>query len=134
LCRMRDSKTEETVTVERSFFQPYLSERDIPVAVLIDGFSASGSEILAAAMQEHGRATLVGEKTAVVVDAANLIVLPDGAGMNVTVERIITPKGVALGQVGVTPDVIVPANDQDYVLARDSQLFRALEIIKSKIK
>lgn len=134
LCRMRDSKTEEAVPVERSFFQPYLSKEDVPVALLIDGGSASGSEILAAAMQEHKRAVLVGEKTAVAVDASKLIVLPEGAGMTVTVERIITPNGVALGQVGVTPDVIVPADDQDYALARDGQLFRALEIVKSKMK
>lgn len=134
LCRMRDNKKEEAVLAESSFFQPYLSKEDVPVVLLIDDGSASASEILAAAMQEYGRATLVGEKTAAAVDVAKLIDLPEGAGMNVTISRIITPNGAALGKVGVTPDVVVPFESKDYALGRDPQLLRAVEIIKSKMK
>ncbi len=134
LCRERDNKTEEMALVDRFLFQAYLSKENIPVVLLVDGGSASGSEILAAAMQEYDRATLVGEKTAAVVDGAHLFTLPEDTGMVITVKRIITPKGVVLGKVGVTPDIEAPFDPKDFALARDGQLLRALEVIKSKMK
>ena len=137
LFRAKDNKTENVIAVDRFLFwphQPYLSKDDIPVALLVNDDSASGSEVIGAAMQEYGRATIVGTQTAVAVDVGATIDLPEGAGMSITVSRVITPNGVALGKVGVTPDIVVPFESKDYALGRDPQLLRALEVAKSKIK
>jgi carboxyl-terminal processing protease len=94
---------------------------DTPLVVLVDRGSASASEMVAAALKEHRRATLVGEQTAGALGGAIEVALPEG-GMSVTVERITTPGGVAVENVGISPDERVALSVADMVRGVDPQL------------
>lgn len=80
-----------------------------PLAILIDGGSASASEVLAAALQESGRAVVMGERSTGIVVLSNNLNLPDGGRLSVGIHELRTPSGVVLEKRGVIPDVeIVP--------------------------
>jgi len=105
-----------------------------PLVVLINAGSASASEILSSALQESGRATIVGEKSAGVANAANLDALPDGGGLSVTAVQSLTGlKRRPLDGEGVTPDSPVAANPDDVTTGRDSQLERAETVLRAAI-
>jgi carboxyl-terminal processing protease len=103
------------------------------LVVLVDHDTASGAEILAAALQEAKLATLVGTKTAGNVGVATQITLPDNSVMQVTEQRFVTPSGAQLDNVGVTPDVQVDMTDEDLENDRDPQLGKALEVLVQKV-
>ena len=103
------------------------------LVVLVDRDSASGAEIFAAALQEAGIATLVGNKTAGNVGVATQITLPDESVLQVTEQRFVSPGGAQLDGVGVAPDVQVDMTDEDLQNDRDPQLGKALELIVQKI-
>ncbi len=109
------------------------SMTNLPVVVLINGGSASASEIMAGALRDNNRATLVGEKTFGKGSVQQLFDLSGGTAVKITVAHWYTPKGVNISKEGVKPDVEVKQSDQDYNAGRDPQLDRALEVIKSKI-
>jgi len=96
-----------------------------PLAALIDGGSASGSEIVTGALKDAHRATIVGEKTAGALGGAVDVPLPEG-GMSVTVERITTPRGARVEGVGIQPDVPVGLTEADMEQGADTQLQAAL--------
>ena len=105
-----------------------LQSPDVPVVVLVDAGSASASEIVAAALQEHGRATLVGEPTFGKNTVQVWNDLPNGGGLRLTTARWFTPEHNTVAPDGVQPDVVValpsdPASDED------PQLDRAIEIL-----
>lgn len=105
-----------------------------PLAVLINAGSASASEILSSALQESGRATIVGEKSAGVANAANLDALPDGGGLSVTAVQSLTGlKRRPLDGEGVTPDSPIAANPDDLTTGRDSQLERAESLLRAAV-
>ncbi len=108
--------------------KPLLDE-NVPVAVLIDGESASASEILAAAMQEYGRGLIIGEQSAKAVDMAFSCGLSFDTAMTVTVGRVLTPKGARLGKVGVKPNFVVQPSLVDYENGYDAQYSRAVELV-----
>jgi carboxyl-terminal processing protease len=97
-----------------------------PLTVIVDGSSASASEILASALQDNGRALVVGTKSAGVANAADRDALPDGGGLSVTVVQSLTAvqKRPLDGQ-GVTPDAPIDASSDDIPLGRDRVLERA---------
>jgi carboxyl-terminal processing protease len=101
---------------------------DVPVVVLVDGGSASASEIVAAALQEHGRATLVGQPTFGKNTVQIWNSLPNGGGLRLTTDRWFTPDHNSVAPDGVQPDVVVaaPANPTS---SADPQLDRAVEIL-----
>jgi carboxyl-terminal processing protease len=103
------------------------------LVLLVDGDSASGAEIFAAAIQEAKIGTLVGSKTAGNVGVATQITLPDTSVLQVTEQRFVSPGGAQIDGVGVTPDVVVDMSDDDLENDRDPQLGKALEVIVSKI-
>jgi carboxyl-terminal processing protease len=103
------------------------------VVVLVDHDSASGAEILAAALQEAKIATLVGSKTAGNVGVATQITLADDSVLQVTEQRFVSPSGAQLDGVGVTPDVQVDMTDEDLENDRDPQLAKALELVVQKV-
>ena len=105
-----------------------LQSPDVPVVVLIDGGSASASEIVAAAMQEHGRATLVGEATFGKNTVQIWNELPNGGGLRLTTDRWFTPEHNSVAPDGVQPDVEVAA-PEDPSSEDDPQLDRALELL-----
>lgn len=100
-----------------------------PVVILVDHDTASGSEILAAALHEYGVAQIVGEPSSGNVGVATVQNLPDGSAVQITVDRFLSPEGARLDGVGVTPDVSVPLSDADVEAGEDPQLARAAEIV-----
>jgi carboxyl-terminal processing protease len=77
----------------------------IPLAVLVDGASASASEVVAGALKDHGRATIVGQPTFGKSLVQEIDRLPSGAALKLTVARYLTPAGVDISRGGVQPDV-----------------------------
>ncbi|HLW48219.1 MAG TPA: S41 family peptidase [bacterium] len=99
-----------------------------PLVVLVDGQSASASEILAGAFKDYHRATIIGEKTAGALGGSVTVPLPEG-GMSVTVERIQTPNKTAVEAVGITPEVAVTLTVADMERGEDTQLQAALHAL-----
>ncbi|MGI9149434.1 MAG: S41 family peptidase [Chloroflexota bacterium] len=113
--------------------QPSNSLNGAPLVVLVDRDTASGAEILAAAIQESRVGTLVGSKTAGNVGVATQVALADGSVLQVTQQRFVSPAGAQIDGVGVTPDVVVDMTDEDLQNDRDPQLGKALELMVEKI-
>jgi carboxyl-terminal processing protease len=103
---------------------------EIPLVVLIDGGSASASEIVAGAIQDHGRGWLVGEPSFGKGSVQNWHPLDDQAGaVRVTIARWFTPDGRSIEDGGLLPDVEVAVTDDDVSAGRDPQLERAVELL-----
>jgi carboxyl-terminal processing protease len=105
---------------------------DIPMVVLINEGSASASEILAGALQDNKRATIVGMKSFGKGTVQEVIDLPGGSSLRVTIARWKTPKGKDLGKEGVHPDIVVDLTQADADALRDPQLEAALEWLLDK--
>jgi carboxyl-terminal processing protease len=121
--------------------KPYSS---IPMVVLVNQGSASASEIVAGALQDYGRAVLVGTQTFGKGSVQTIIPLSDGSGLRLTTAKYFTPKGRSIHGKGITPDIVVevpkepagkerplPASDPLDDLKKDVQLQRALDVIKT---
>lgn len=102
------------------------------LVVLVDGGSASASEILAGALSEHGVATVIGTKTFGKGSVQELISLPDGSSLKVTIARWLTPEGHSISEGGLEPDVTIERTAEDRAAERDPQLDAALEWLKGK--
>ncbi len=99
---------------------------DIPMAVLINGGSASASEITAGALQDHDRAVIVGTQSFGKGTVQEVIPLPGGSSLRVTTATWLTPDGTDLGKHGVTPDIVVDRTAEDAQAGRDPQLDAAM--------
>ncbi len=99
------------------------------MVVLIDRGSASASEIVAGALQEHGYATLIGTDTFGKGSVQELIDLPSGASLKVTVARWLTPEGNSISDGGVRPDIEIGRSVEDRQAERDPQLDAAIDYL-----
>ncbi|MBI2887498.1 MAG: S41 family peptidase [Chloroflexi bacterium] len=106
----------------------------IPLVVLINGGSASGSELLAGALQDRGRALLIGSKSFGKGSVNHLRELSDGSALYVTIGRWYTPKGRQIEANGLTPDIEVPLTEEDIRNQRDTQFQRALQALQEQTR
>lgn len=111
---------------------------DKPVAILVNGNSASASEVFSGAMKDYEAATLVGTKTFGKGIVQSIVPFGDGTAMKVTVSKYYTPSGVNIHGTGIEPDVEESLDEEalsDGKLERheDNQLERALEVVRDKL-
>lgn len=106
----------------------------LPAVVLINGGSASAAEILAGALRDDRGITLVGNKSFGKGSVQQLMDLPGGSSIKITIAKWLTPNGNYIMKKGIEPDIKIKITDDDYKKKRDPQLDKALEIIKEKIK
>ncbi len=116
----------EVIRTDRSTGRPLL--QDMKTIVLINGGSASASEIIAGALKEYGKATLVGETTYGKGSVQAVLRLSGGAELKVTESRWFTPKGKNIDKEGIEPDVEVELTAGDFSAGRDPQMERAKEL------
>ena len=103
---------------------------DVPAVVLVNGYSASASEIFTGVMKEYGAATIVGTKTFGKGIVQVILALGDGSALKVTSSRYFLPSGICIHGEGVEPDVVIEADPESEV---DEQLNKAIEILLEKI-
>ena len=102
---------------------------DSPLALLVDGGTASASEIMAGALQAHDRAALVGEKTYGKGSVQQVFDLSDGSSVHITAAKWLTPDRRQIDGQGLLPDLEVSITDEDRTQGRDTQLERAIEYL-----
>jgi carboxyl-terminal processing protease len=103
----------------------------LKMAIVVNQGSASASEILAGALNEHGIATLVGERTFGKGSVQELVEITDDTSLKVTIARWLTPNGNSISNGGLTPDIEVSMTADDIKVGNDPQLERAADYLKS---
>lgn len=108
-------------------------ELNKPVIVLVNGTSASASEILSGALKDYHKATLVGKKTFGKGLVQKVVPLPNSTGLNVTIARYLTPNGTDINKLGIKPDIEI-GNEFDYIIEskKDVQLEKAKDILNHR--
>lgn len=119
-------------TVEKTTDDPIIN---MPIVILTNENTASSSEILAGALKDHKKATIVGEKTYGKGVIQRLLTLPDGSGLKITSEKYLTPNRTEINKVGIEPDekVELPETVTNILNVEkngDTQLQKAIEILK----
>jgi carboxyl-terminal processing protease len=126
------------VVVKEQFAPPEFREHrstgkgelgNIPTMVLVNQGSASASEIVAGALQDEHRATLIGEQTFGKGSVQDLEQFPDGSAVKVTIAKWFTPKGRSIDKNGIKPDIEIKLTREDVEAGNDPQLARALELL-----
>jgi carboxyl-terminal processing protease len=136
------SRSNEEKTYKATFFsKKYL---DIPIVVLINRGSASGSEILASSLRENKRAILLGEKTFGKGSVQTIIPLSDGSALRLTTSKYYTPSGKSIHEKGIEPDIVVEEKEVEgkedifeklekekkFDYKKDYQILRALDLMR----
>ncbi len=114
--------------VHRSYGYGLLT-RNPKMVILVNGGSASASEILAGALQQHGVAKLVGTQTFGKGSVQELINITPDTALKVTVARWLTPNGTNISLKGITPDVVVKVTEDDLGKNKDPQMNKAIELL-----
>lgn len=123
---------EEKLSIDDEYY-------DVPMVVLVNGYSASASEILSGAIRDRGAGTLVGEKTFGKGVVQSVVDFPDGSGLKITTARYYTPSGECIHGVGIEPHVEAEL-DEDAVTKyglnnlpheNDAQLQKAIELLRN---
>lgn len=107
---------------------------DKPTVILVDGATASASEILSGALSDYGIATLVGQKTFGKGMIQKIYPLPNRTGLNLTIAKYLTPKGTDINKVGIIPDYKIEYTYKDHLSHKDPQLEKAKNILNLKCK
>lgn len=104
----------------------------MPLVVLVNEGSASAAEIMAGAIQDYKKGTLIGKKTFGKGSVQELISVGDGLSLKITIGKWLTPNGRAINGEGIKPDIEVDLTDDDIKADRDPQLDKAIEEINKK--
>ena len=106
-------------------------EDDWKIAILVDGGSASASEILAGALREHNVGVLIGKKTFGKGSVQELVDVTEDTSLKITIARWLTPNGISISNNGLIPDYEVEITADDLEAERDPQLDAALEFLNT---
>ncbi len=118
--------------IYRSHGPRLFNKESLDFVILVDGGSASASEILSGALREHGVATLIGEKTFGKGSVQELLPVTEDTSLKVTVAKWLTPNGVSISEKGLDPDILVPFTLKDLDAKRDPQMDKAIEVLTAK--
>ena len=123
----KDKDGNETITTAEE--DPIIN---MPIVVLTNEYSASASEILAGALKDNGKATIIGEKTYGKGVIQTLYSLSDGSGLKITTAEYCTPNRNSINKIGIEPDIEVklPENTKEITDKNDTQLKKAIEELK----
>ena len=102
-----------------------------PLVVILNKGSASASEIFSGAMKDNKRAVLVGTQSFGKGLVQEINKLPDNAGINITIQKYLTPNGTDIHKKGITPDIVVDLTDENIKNKDDVQLKKAIDVAKS---
>lgn len=116
-----DKAGKQQNSVHRSTGYNIFANKGLAMAILVDQGSASASEILAGALNQHGKATLVGTRTFGKGSVQQLIQIGDGAELKVTIARWLTPNGQSISDGGLTPNIKVERTAEDLKAGKDPQ-------------
>ena len=110
------------------------NELKVPLVVLVDGSSASASEIMAGAVKDYGIGTLIGTKTYGKGIVQSIIPFQDGSAVKITTSKYYTPNGNNIHKIGIEPDEVVEFDSDKYLEDEtDNQLEYAIDYLKKKI-
>ncbi len=108
------------------------NELNIPIIVLVNGNSASASEVLTGALKDYNKATIVGTKTFGKGVVQSVIPLNDGSGISITTSKYFTPNGVCIHDIGIEPDIVIESDDDFEIAGNDDiQLKSAIELFSN---
>ena len=122
------------VSETRKFFARKGDEiKGKPIIILINNGSASAAEIFAGALKDHKRAIILGENSYGKGSVQSIIPLRNGGGMRLTISKYYLPSGKSISEVGVTPDIFVEEDENDFVInsEKDNQLNYAIKLLTS---
>ena len=122
------------VSESRKFFARKGDEiKGKPIVVLINNGSASAAEIFAGALKDHKRAIILGENSYGKGSVQSIIPLRNGGGMRLTISKYYLPSGKSISEVGVTPDIFVKEEGDDFLINsdKDNQLKYAIKLFNS---
>jgi carboxyl-terminal processing protease len=107
----------------------------LPLAVLVNGYTASASEITSGAIQDSSVGTIIGTKTFGKGVVQTIYPLPDGSAIKVTTARYLTPRNRDINHLGITPDIVITENKHPQFgsPARDEQLTRAIQYLDDRL-
>ena len=105
-----------------------------PMVVLINGGSASASEILSGALKDNHRATIVGKKSFGKGLVQEINKLPGGSAMHITIQKYLTPNGTDINKKGIEPDIEVDITADDIKAERDPQLQKANDVLAKQLR
>jgi carboxyl-terminal processing protease len=128
------SERKAGITQNTDYAKGNATLKGIPTVVLIDGGSASASEITAGALHDNNAATLVGTKSFGKGSVQQVINLSDGGELKVTTAHWYTPAGKNINKQGITPDTVIDRSADDVKAGKDPQKDSAYSIIQSKIQ
>jgi carboxyl-terminal processing protease len=129
--RTEDSKMHLTATKENyvrgAFKEDYLAKlpaavKNVPMVVIVNGASASASEIVAGALQDHHRAAILGTQTFGKGSVQTILPLPNNQAVKLTTARYFTPSGRSIQAKGISPDIVVEDAPDQKVLLREADL------------
>ncbi len=123
-----DFRKAEDVQVFRSKGYNIFTDK-LRLAVVIDGGSASASEILAGALHDHGIATLVGTQSFGKGSVQELIDITSNTSLKVTIAKWLTPNGISISHQGLTPDVVIKFDEKEFLKGNDVQLQKAIDVL-----